>query len=166
MSEIEELYREDINDRHSRNWDKATREDLQWLGKRDRTRKNKVISLYKAKKIKTAKNYHHAAFILQHGEGSKDFELAHSFADRAVKLGDKSAKWLYAATLDKWLLSTEKPQKFGTQFRKEGDEWKLAEPIDSTVTDEERARFNVPPLSEALEKFKEKYSDSGSNTIY
>ena len=73
-------------------------------------------------------------------------------------MGDGRSKWLYAATLDRWLLSTGKPQKFGTQFRKEKNgDWELAQPIDKTVTDTKRAQYNVPPLSEALSEYKKKY---------
>ncbi len=41
-----------------------------------------------------------------------------------------------------------KPQLYGTQFRKEGERWVLYE-VDPAVTDEERARWNVPKLEAA-----------------
>ncbi len=33
----------------------------------------------------------------------------------------------------------------------------MVEPIDETVTDGERAEYNIPPLSEAIKRYKEKY---------
>lgn len=105
----------------------------------------------------SAADYHHAALVFQHGNKSEHYKLAHKFAEKAVELGDTSAKWLYAATLDRWLLSIGQPQKFGTQFRKNNKgNWELA-PTDKTVSDGERAEYNVPPLSRALQRFKKKY---------
>ena len=37
-------------------------------------------------------------------------------------------------------------------------EWELALPIDPSVTDEERAKYGIPPLSEALSVYKAKYN--------
>lgn len=106
-------------------------------------------------KVKDANDCHWAALILQHGDESQHFELAHDFAKQAVALGDSTARWLFAATLDCWLLSTGKPQRFGTQFLQTttGD-WVLA-PIDPTAaTDAERAQYGVPPLATRYGCFK------------
>lgn len=155
---LQHLYKEDVEDRSSKNWDIATIKELSWLKRRDRKRKRAVLFLNDLDSIKTALDYHHASYILQHGETLRDFALAHEFAKKAVELGDESAKWLFAATLDRYFLSIGKPQKYGTQFQVNRDgEYELVEPIDVTVTDEERARYNVPPLSEAVRRYKEKY---------
>lgn len=72
---------------------------------------------------------------------------------KAVELdpANKSAKWLAAAAKDRWLMWQNKPQLYGTQFKKVDGRWILWE-VDPTVTDEERARWNVPPLEEAKKK--------------
>jgi len=56
------------------------------------------------------------------------------------------------------MLSLGKPQKYGTQFRKgkNGDP-EVVKPIDESVTDKERAKYNVPSLAEAVEIHKKKY---------
>lgn len=155
---LQHFYKEDVKDRSSKNWDIATAKELSWLKRRDKKRKEAVLFLYDLDSIKTSLDYHHAAYILQHGETLQDFALAHEFAKKSIELGDESAKWLFAATLDRYLLSTGKPQKYGTQFQvnRDGD-LDLVKPIDETVTDEERAKYNVPPLSEAIKRYKEKY---------
>lgn len=159
MGILANLYKEDLKDRKSRNLDKASKEELAWLNRRDKQRKDKVIALNKDKKIKTASDFHCAALILQHGNDLKDFKIANKFAEKAIKLGDESARWLYAATLDRWLLSTGKPQKFGTQFQQDKKgEWQLIEPVDPATTDDERAKYGTPPIAQALQKFKEKYN--------
>ena len=79
-------------------------------------------------------------------------------AKKGMKLGEEKSKWLYAATMDRWLLSSGKAQKYGTQFkRRESREIEVAKPIDSRITDEERKKYNVPSLSEAVSVYKKKY---------
>jgi hypothetical protein len=107
----------------------------------------------------SAKDYHHAALIFQHGDTSEDYKQANTFAQKAMEMGEERAKWPYAATLDRWLLSINQPQKFGTQFEVDTrGQPQLAQPVDPQVTDEERARYNVPPLAKAVEAFKKKYN--------
>ena len=116
---------------------------------------------YAAGELKTAKDYYHAGMILQHGNQSEDYLLCHEFCVTAVFIaaGDKDvawipkAKWLAAASEDRFLLSIGRGQRFGTQFtqvtgKKGNSPWKL-DKIAAGVTDELRAAWNVPPLSEA-----------------
>jgi hypothetical protein len=46
-----------------------------------------------------------------------------------------------------------KPQLYGTQFKKVDGRWILWE-VDPTITDEERVRWNVPPLEENRKKLE------------
>jgi len=162
MSQLKHLYEEDQQDRLNFNWDDKKhpeyQEKLQELIQKDERRRKRVLRLYTQQKIKTAQDFYYAALILQHGNSPNDFKIANEFAKKAMIAGLEKAKWLYAATLDRWLLSRGKPQKFGTQFKKEGGRWKLIKPIDPTISDKERAKYGLPPLSKALQKFKEKYS--------
>lgn len=150
---LNEIYEEDIRDRSV-----TTQIDSKKLDERDLERKKLILELENNGKLKSGVDFHHAALIFQHGEASKDFKKAHEFAKKAVELGDNTARWLYAATFDRWSLSENKPQKYGTQFiQDKNGYWELAQPIDLNTTDEERAQYNVPPLSKALEAFKAKY---------
>ncbi len=156
--ELKALYDEDINERNNIDWDNASPSQIADLRKKDRERRKKVFTLINEGRIESAQDYHHAALIFQHGESTNDYKKAHEFAKKALELGDESAKWLFAATLDRYLISMGRPQRYGTQFKLNNKgEWELCEPIDPSVTDEERAKYNVPPLSQALQKYKEKY---------
>ena len=101
--ELENLYfsdkkeREGLNDR-----DNKAIEELQ---KKDRIRLARIKEIL------------HLALLFQHGETIEDYENAHKYAKEAVKMGSNVTKWLYTATLDRWLISQGKPQNFGTQFR-------------------------------------------------
>jgi hypothetical protein len=57
-----------------------------------------------------------AALILQHGEETKYYEMAHKLAQGAFDKGYKEAEWLSKATYDRWQMSMGKPQKYGTQL--------------------------------------------------
>ena len=152
--ELKKLYESDVAER--------TRIGIEDSGnnllEHDRQRRKRVKEIIKKGSFKSASDYHHAALIFQHGDSSDDFKQANDLAKTAMEMGDESAKWLYAATLDRYLISVNQPQKFGTQFEQDNKGgWSLKQPIDEGITDEERAKYNVPPLAKALQKFKKKY---------
>jgi hypothetical protein len=92
--------------------------DVDWTKLRveDEERRKEVRHMLDAGEVRTAADYFHAALVFQHGEVPEDYLLAHILAGNAVILGDRNARWLSAATLDRYLSRTGKPQVFGTQF--------------------------------------------------
>ncbi len=128
------------------------RERQQGLGpesaRRDEERRRRVHELLEEGAVVTGDDYFAAAMILQHGSTREHHWQAHELALRAVELGHEGARWLAAAAYDRWLTDAGLPQRYGTQYRSEGDRWVFL-PVEPTMTDEERARWNVPPLAEA-----------------
>lgn len=100
--------------------DQAAREGdhVDWakLGKDDEGRRKDLHLMLDAGEVRTANDFFHAAMIFQHGQNPDDYLLAHILAMDAVAQGSKEARWLSAATLDRYLLSIWQPQVFGTQF--------------------------------------------------
>ncbi len=138
--------------------DQADRADpmkVNWaeVAPRDAKRRERVRAILAAKGAKVAADYYHAALVLQHGEKVADFQEANALAQEAVKRDPQypKARWLVAATKDRELMTLKKPQRYGTQFRREGNKWVLYE-VDPSVTDEERAKWDVPSLAEAERK--------------
>jgi hypothetical protein len=86
------------------------------------------------------------ALVLQHGDKPEDFLLAHVLANAAVIKGDLEARWLSAAALDRYLQSIEKPQIFGTQYRKNDSGPWTQDAFDSKL---------VPPLDKQQQRLKE-----------
>jgi hypothetical protein len=80
--------------------------------------------------------------------------MAYALSLNAMMLdpGNDLAKWLAAAAWDRTLVRLGKPQRYGTQFRVGKDGLRVLELVDPTVTDEERAEWNVPPLEEARKR--------------
>lgn len=144
---LRRLYEEDQRDRAELErsgiavWPKVESHDID--------HRRKVLGMLERTQISSAQELYLAAFIFQHGACSDDYALSNKLAEAAISRGSKDAKWLYAASMDRYLVSKHLPQKFGTQFRIENGEQRLL-PLDDTTTDEDRKKYNVPPLAELL----------------
>jgi hypothetical protein len=69
-----------------------------------------------AGEIKTGDDFMDAAYIFQHSDSPDDCLFAHILAMEAVFRGTTAAKFIAAATLDRYLQFTKHPQVFGTQY--------------------------------------------------
>jgi hypothetical protein len=145
--ELERLYQEDQADRAG---DLAT-SDWQAVDARDADRRKRVLEILEKGGAKEAGDYVHAAMVYQHGTKPEDYDRANQWAMKAVELDPDypGARWLAAASKDRYLMWSGKAQLYGTQFRRDKDgPWYLWE-VDPSITDEERAKWDVPPLARA-----------------
>jgi hypothetical protein len=136
--------------------DQAARQadSIDWdrLSAEDRQRRVEVLGYLTHGELIAPESLFYAAFIFQHGNCPDHYQLAHQLAERALDAGFDQARWIFAATLDRYLLSVGQPQKYGTQFLiQEDGQWRL-QPYDPSTTDAERQRYNVPPLEEQLRR--------------
>jgi len=101
-------------------------------------------------RLQTGADCYHAAMILQHGDIAEDYLLAHELCVVAIVKGEDRARWLAAASEDRFLMNIGRPQRFGTQYRSEGvgGTVRLCE-VEPGVTDELRSAMDVPSLKEA-----------------
>ena len=88
--------------------------------------------------------------ILQHASRPEDYLLAHEFCVVALAKGERSARWLAAATEDRYLMNLKHPQRFGTQYSSTGPKqpMRLYE-VAPGVTDALRQELGVPSLAAA-----------------
>lgn len=144
--ELTRLYTEDQSDRKP-----PPGSSIDWsvVGPRDKARLARIKHLYAAGELKTGADYYHAAMVLQHGEGTEDYLLAHELCVVALSKGHSRALWLAAATEDRFLRSLGRPQRFGTQYRSEGGGPTRLQETDPSVTDQHRREMKVPPLETA-----------------
>jgi hypothetical protein len=151
-AELHRLFDEDQTDRQ------GALEHIDWskVMERDEQRRRRVTEIMQAGAATTALDYFQAATIMQHGSAAPDFDAAHQWAVHAVELdpSHNAAKWLAAASQDRYLMQLGKPQRYGTQLRKVDGRWSLYR-VDTRITDEERARWNVPPLAVAKKRAEE-----------
>ena len=143
--ELYQIYREDQEDRHTQPFPLD-------LIQRDRTRRQRVRHLLQAGMIQEPEDYFHASMVFQHGETVDDYWQAHILAKEAAKTSLSGARWLVAATYDRWLMCQGKPQKYGTQYRLDKDGNRKLWMVDPTTTDAERATWGVPPLTTLHER--------------
>jgi hypothetical protein len=144
---LRELFEQDQADRAGGQLGEGT-------GERDDRRRAEVEALLAAGAVTEAEDLYHAAMVFQHGHRRDHYRRAHELATHAAELGHRPARWLAAAAQDRWLMAAGRPQRYGTQYRSQGDRWVLW-PVDPATTDAERAAWDVPPLAEALRRAEE-----------
>lgn len=154
-----QIFTEDQNARGNPNidWKKVAWEDQK--------RRFETLNLLKEGRLSSAQDYLGAAFVFQHGECPQHYQLANLLAGQAIaRGGGQEARWIYAATYDRWQRSLGLPQKYGTQYLSmgEGCHFQLEE-YDLRTTDEERAKYGVPPLKEALARADQLNADCLKN---
>ena len=153
-SELEQIFRADQADRNP-----PDKKPMDWsvVAPRDLQRRNRVLEMYRAGDLKVGRDFFHAAMVLQHGHEPEDFLLCHELCITAVfshgdDKGDwvRGAKWLAAASEDRFLQSIGRKQRFGTQYRTIDPDptWRLGE-IEEGVSDEMRQAWNTPSIAAA-----------------
>jgi hypothetical protein len=121
---------------------------------RDLQRRERVMEIAAQNDLLSAEDYYHAAQIMNHGDTPEDAQHAHHFAVRSSELGHRPARWLVAASYDRWLMYQGKPQKYGTNYIYDGRKDRLWD-VDPSTTDAERAEWDVPHLAEQFRKAEE-----------
>jgi hypothetical protein len=139
-------------------------EQINWknVSERDAQRHAQVRKLISEGKLQSGRDYQYAALIFQHSEDPNDLMLAHVLAATAVSKGKADARWLAAATLDRYLHSLKQPQVFGTQFFKSpNSEWTMEPYNRDALSDSIRALWCVVPLSEQEQILKDYQQGKG-----
>ena len=137
-------------------WDQADRTqhiDQDIRQKNDSLREARVYELLDSNKVRTSIDFKNAALIFHHGEDSVAYGLAVKLMKKSIELDSTQDKWYLAALTDRYLLSINKPQIYGIQFKRLEDGTVVREEMDSTkITDAERIEFGVETLAEQREK--------------
>jgi hypothetical protein len=153
---LRELAKED---RDSRNGKTITRTDEE--------RVKLVLSQIGLGEVRVPEDKFNAALVLQHtpftycekrlvSTSPDNYLLAHHLFKSAFEAGYKDARYLVAASIDRYLSMTEGYQKYGTN-RLVNQETGQEEypPIDRKTPDSERAKYGVAPLATLLKQFPE-----------
>jgi hypothetical protein len=130
-----------LRSRDSVNWQAVRRADLQ--------HREKVFGLLAQGLITDGIDLYRAALILQHADASTCREcylLAYHLSLQAVEEGHEQARYVAALNLDRYLVFSDMPQRYGTQYNVDSTGRYYLFEYDSTVSDSERAIWQVPPL--------------------
>jgi hypothetical protein len=150
--ELARLYKSDREERIDQ--PRANTSEYRAMRARDLKRRDRIRELVEANELHTGEDYYQAAHIMNHGDSLEDARNAHRLALRSSELGYRPARWLAAASYDRWQMYQGKPQKYGTNYVYDGQKDRLWD-VDPNTTDEERAAWDVPPLAEQLRKARE-----------
>jgi hypothetical protein len=144
-----ELYRLVTEDQLARTGD-FRKLDIREFARRDAERLEQVKALVAHGALKTSGDYFSATLVAQHGEVPADFMRARTWALKAAELDPSNlrARWLAAAATDRELVNRKQPQRFGTQSTIHDNGVWETNSVDPSVTDEERARWNVRALTD------------------
>lgn len=136
-AELERLAEEQVSDLDNESEERKTR---------SKQRRERVVALYARGAIRLGQDYYYAALVLLYGDDMAHFDLSLKFAKRAAAMGEQRAWSVIAAAWDRALLARGRPQRFGTQFIRDGNgRWSLGR-VDTRVNDYQRALYGVPPL--------------------
>jgi len=117
--------------------------------------------------IRTPQDKFNAALVLDHSPmtfrdnklvalSPDNYLLGHYLAKSAFEEGHQPARALVAQTIDRYLSLTTGCQKYGTnRFINQQTGAEELAPVDRNTTDEERARYGVPPLATLLKQYSE-----------
>ncbi len=129
--------------------------DMQALSDEDGKRRTRTGELLAQGALHSGDDFFHAAFIYQHGDKTDDYLKAHILATIAIAKGKPDAKWIAAATLDRYLNTIGQPQVFGTQYHSAKGEPMTQEPYNrALLSDALRAVMGVPPIAKQDEQLK------------
>ncbi|PLW97589.1 MAG: tetratricopeptide repeat protein [Marinilabiliales bacterium] len=163
--ELIDIFESDQADRTPGNYNRDT------INYNDSIREARVYELLEAGKVRTANDYTNAGLIFHHGEDSVAYALAVKLLTKAIEMDTAVNKWFLACATDRYLLSIEKPQIYGTHFKRGEDNIVFRRAFDSTkITDAERIEFGVETLAQQQEKIRRynrkqlrKYIDEGNS---
>jgi len=122
--------------------------DWKVLWPADKARRAQTQALLDAGKLGSANDFHHAAYVFQHGDDAEDCLKAHALAVVATARGKQEATWIAAATLDRYLQRIGQPQIYGTQFlHPQGQKWTQEPYRRDLLSDAVREASGVLPLA-------------------
>ena len=137
------------------------------ISKNDRERLKEVKEIISKDALKTSNDYYNAAIILQHGDEPQDYKTANLLAQKAVELNpdNENAKILTAQSIDRYLLSVNKPQIYGSQRIILGN-LEYLQTIDTLiVSDRERKELGIRSLQEGLNYFNKMHQRNETNIL-
>lgn len=145
--ELQRLIKADQAEREG--WDQFSVEEAQALKENDLIRRKRVGEIFGEGCFHSVKDYLAASLIYQHGEVSDHYYQAFVWANRAFELGDLTAQYLVALTIDRYLVSIGKKQLFGSQtYAEHLGGCYCMQPIEESFTDELRKNYHFPTREE------------------
>lgn len=123
------------------------------IDKEDAARREEVRALINRGQLRAGEDFRLAAMVFQHGSEPRDYLFAHTLALVALEKGDRSASWIAAASLDRYLRSIDRQQIFGLQFKPGGSDRQALD--GELISDALRRELGIPTLAEQQAQMRE-----------
>jgi hypothetical protein len=114
---------------------------------RNAERRQRVQQIVATNPSLEAEDFYYAALVLHHSGGLDEVWHAHELGRKSVEMGYRPARWLTAATFDRWLMYQGQPQRYGTQIVPDGQRFRVWD-VDPATTDADRIAWDVRPLEQ------------------
>lgn len=154
------LFEELQKERLQANWEVANSPNLKKIGLTEKQTRKEIIAMLKKGEIKTSDDFYRAAMLFQHGKDFKSYALAVTFAAISGHLGEPWGRSLYVMALDRFLLSINQKQHFGTNFEKVKGKWRLSL-YNKKTSDFERQFYLIEPIKKIMQEIKKLNRKSG-----
>ena len=150
-AEVKRIFQEDQADRNIDYESMTEQQRKQWRESahaHDVLHYKQMTDIMARGEMHTGADFERAAVIFQHGLNTNDYLLAHTLAVIAISKGRSQARWLAAASLDRYLHSMHQPQIYGTESLGTPGHWTL-DPYNRTLISEPlRSDLCVPDQAE------------------
>lgn len=125
--------------------------DVDWaaINGRALARRERLRTLLGQDQLRTAREYYHAAMMMQSGDEPDDFLTAHDLAVAAIGKGDARAARVAAESLDRFLMRTGRLQRYATQIEMVNRNPPRIYPFDPAIPDFLRVQYGAPTLAAA-----------------
>ncbi len=149
--ETQKMYEEDQGDRVASGLFST---DPQLCFERDKVRYARAVEIVENKETAplSPKSLFHLALLFQHGQKTKDYQLAQELAQESVDGGYEVARHFVCLAEDRYLLSINEKQKWGTQMGRDEEGNIILREIlsdeESGVTDEARTANGIMTRTE------------------
>jgi len=147
--ELERLRQKDQEERD--NFFEKTREELEQLIKHDLKRRKRVGAIFGEGCIKTANDYVAAATIYIHGDTPDHYFQSYFWGQKAYQMGSDDGTFFMTRAIDRYLLSLNKKQLFGTQVQAFSfDGCYCIPPVELSFPDSLREKYKTPTIEQQL----------------
>lgn len=149
--ELQKLYNADQNERKNI---KAFTNNMDKILKADQNRRIRVGEIFGEGCINSASDYIAAGMIYQHGDIPDQYFQAYIWFNEAAKLGNSQAKKLMALAIDRYLVSINQKQLFGTQMFSLSPKQEIfcVQPVEESFPESIRREYLGQTMKEQIEQ--------------
>lgn len=120
--------------------EQPTPKAIEKMNRNDLKHRKRVGEIFGEGCLKSAADYEAAFLVFQHGNTPDHYFQAFLWSKQALAFGDEKLKGEVAMAIDRYLVSIEHKQLFGTQASKANECWCI-QPVEESFPDARRSEY-------------------------